>query len=378
MTDKRIHLLALANSLRLVSFRTHEKSVREQLVHQSKKLTACKSDLSVSSDCCDYALKGLDLDMRQLLEDLEKFPQVTGLPGAIKSAADAGTAFEVSANEDKAAKWLTPSFDQLLWLLDREEGACQNTSSSFPVTEVQEAAGIDYAVSKLAVLCENSARKAYTQFRDEYCEVSIHLNLLGRRAPAFRPILNSGASRGDQTLRNQVLRDQMVIDLHWCQATNMSLNPIAPRHQAMFDKYAIFPFDEAYELAGDNLRSGGRISQAMGLTILQQCQLLRIRGNEVTARQKNLNAGWQLSARKRVSKFTAAKRQISQWAYSDQRIKGSRWHYETLWLARELLGPDTTAAQIGALHVLMDESLWLVRITIEQQLKKLDKMVKLH
>ena len=230
----------------------------------------------------------------------------------------------------------------------------------------------------MTALCrELLMHKDYLRIRNEYCWLSISLNLIGKLAPAFRPALKSGAAWGDKTIHHQVHRDQVVIDLHWCHTTKMGLSPTEPNHQALFDDPLTFPFESAYTLAGKKLKSDYRAAEALCLTTMQQCQLLKIRGPEVLARQAALEKGWRSSGGKDVSKISFVNRQIGEWAERDKRIASRRVHYEKLWLARELMEPGVKAAQIGALHALMVGSVELDRKTIYEQLKKLDKNVRL-
>lgn len=249
---------------------------------------------------------------------------------------------------------------------------------TFPVTHATEVLTTDDPLDDMKALCrELLMHKDYPVIRNEYCRLSIRLNLIGKLAPAFRPVLKSGAVWGDMTIHNQVHRDQVVIDLHWCHATKMGLSPTEPNHQVLFEDPLAFPFENAYVLASKKWKSVYRASEALCLTTMQQCQLLKLRGPDVDARQDALERGWRASGGKEVSKIAAAKRQIGQWAECDKRIASSRDHYEKLWLARELLEPGAKAAQIATLHALMVGSEELDRKTITGKLQNLDKHVKL-
>lgn len=248
---------------------------------------------------------------------------------------------------------------------------------TFPVAHVAEVFITGDPMAKMKTLCRDLLiHKNYPRIRNEYCRLSISLNLIGKLAPAFRPVLKSGAEYNHRTIHHQVHRDQLVIDLHWCHANKMKFSSTDPNHQVLFDDPAVFPFDWAYVVAGKNLTSKYRAAQALCLTTLQQCQLLKLREATLVSRQKALYQGWLESDGKTVSKIAAANRQIGQWAERDKRIASSRDHYEKLWLARELLEPDAKAAQIGALHALMVGGVELNRRTIFGQLKQLDKYIK--
>ena len=249
---------------------------------------------------------------------------------------------------------------------------------TFPVTYVTEELTTDDPRVMMTALCrELLIHKDYPRIRNEYCRLSIRLNLVGKLAPAFRPVLKSGAKWGDMTIHHQIHRDQVVIDLHWCHATKMGLSPTEPNHQALYADPLVFPFNNAYALAGKRMKSVYRASEALCLTTMQQCQLLKLRGPDVLARQDALENGWRVSAGKKVSKIAAAKKLIGEWVERDKRIASRRVHYEQLWLARELLEPGAKAAQIGALLALMVREVELDRRTIFGQLKQLDNHVTL-
>lgn len=249
---------------------------------------------------------------------------------------------------------------------------------TFPVTHATEVLTTDDPLDDMKALCRDVLlHKDYLRIRNQYCGLSIKLNFIGKLAPAFRPVLKSGGVWGDKKLHYQVLRDQVVIDLHWCHATKMGFSTTDPNHQALFDDPAVFPFERAYLVACISRTSKYRAAQALCLTTLQQCQLLRLREEALNSRQEALDKGWYESKGKRVSKIAAIKRQISQWAERDKRIASSRDHYEKLWLARELLEPGAKAAQIATLHALMVGSEELDRKTITGKLQNLDKHVKL-
>lgn len=228
----------------------------------------------------------------------------------------------------------------------------------------------------LADLCrEIQVHKDYPRVRADYCSLSIQLNELGRLAPAYRPLIKTGA--GWKSAMNMVLhRDQVVIDLHWCYARQMAISASDSAHQALFELSAEFPFDLAWAISGKKWRGGYRAAEALCLTTFQQCQLLKLRGPEVAERAAALEIGWKESGGKSVSKIAAVKKQIGQWAERDKRIVSQRGCYEQLWLARELLGPSCSSAQVAELHALMVGGDVQDRATIRDKLKSLDKQLK--
>jgi hypothetical protein len=216
----------------------------------------------------------------------------------------------------------------------------------------------------------------YARVRDQYCTLSIELNMAGKIAPAFRPIMKPGAEYGDG-IYHQVNRDQLVIDLHWCHAKKMVLSPNDPMYQGLFSHPAEFPFDLAYSLACERHKPGYRATEALCLTTMQQCQMLKLRGPALLERQAALHKGWRATGGTSVSKIATAKRQLAQWVERDKRMAQYRKSYETLWLASELLDPGAKPAQIAALSALMMGEDVLDRRTIGDKLKTLKKNVSM-
>jgi hypothetical protein len=182
------------------------------------------------------------------------------------------------------------------------------------------------------------------------------------------------AERGDE-VHHQINRDQVVIDLHWCHLTKMRLIPYDASFISLFSDPTDFPFDLAYLLASKTNSNCYRAAEALCLTTLQQCQLLKLRGPELVARRKELDKGWRATKGASVSKIAAAKRQLTQWAERDSRMDKFLKSHEMLWLARELLEPGAKLTQIATLHGLMLGETALDKRTIGGKLEKLDKNV---
>lgn len=248
--------------------------------------------------------------------------------------------------------------------------------SVFPVPSAAELAPSVDPQRDLANLCrEIHVHKDYPRVRENYCSLSIQLNERGRLAPAYRPLIKTGAEWGNAM--NMVLhRDRLVIDLHWIYVKKMSISAGDGIYQALFDLGGAFPFDLAWAISGEKWRSQYRAAEALCLTTLQQCQLLKLRGPEVADRAKALEKGWKESGGKRASRMAVAKRLIGQWAEREKRMHTPRDHYEKLWLARELLGPGSSIAQVAELHALMVGGDVQDRATIRDKLKSLDKQLK--
>lgn len=245
----------------------------------------------------------------------------------------------------------------------------------FPVTYVPAIIDGCDPLRELHLIGQDLARhKDYRQIRAAYCKQSLLLNQVGKLAPAYRPVLVPGAPHNDLVYQ-LIHRDQVVIDLHWCFATQMSLSPTEAEHASLFADPSHFNLEAAWVISGKKWRKGFRADQALSLTTLQQCQLLAIRGAELQAICKSLGDGWRASGGKEAGRFARFKRALGEWCERDARMLEHRRSYEMLWLARELLGSSATPIQIAKLHALMVGEAVLGRVTVRDKLKKLDRHV---
>ncbi|NIC43383.1 hypothetical protein [Aquabacterium sp. A08] len=245
----------------------------------------------------------------------------------------------------------------------------------FPLAQVPELVDDSNPHRELHLIAQELAcHKDYRRVRAAYCEQSLLLNQVGRLAPAYRPALVSGAPHNDP-VHQLIHRDQVVIDLHWCFATQMSLSPTEAAHVALFADPSRFNLEAAWAISGKKWRKGFRSDQALSLTILQQCQLLAIRGAGLQATCKSLGDGWRASGGKEAGRFARFKRALGEWCERDPRMLEHRRSYEMLWFARELLGSSATPIQIAKLHALMLGEAELGRVTVRDKLKKLDRHV---
>jgi hypothetical protein len=245
----------------------------------------------------------------------------------------------------------------------------------FPIDSITSVRNSTDAVASMKALCIRlAAHKDYLVERDDYCHLAIRINLSGKLAPAFRPELKSGAAWGN-SIHKLIQRDQVVIDLHWCNATKMPLRGLEPGIQQMFDHDQPFPFDVAWTFASKNWTNAYRSTSVLSLTLFQQCQLLKLRGSEFEAVFKGLSSGWHDSGGKSVSKIAVVKCQIAKWAERDKRIQPQRESYEKLWLAREALGHTASKQLIAELHAFMVGTEIQDRTSIRDQLKSLDKQL---
>jgi hypothetical protein len=246
----------------------------------------------------------------------------------------------------------------------------------FPVQDLSKLPEFDNPLGKLNVICRDLfTHKDYSSVRSSYCQASIHMNLLGLLAPAFRPKVKAHAPKNDP-IHMLLHRDQLVIDYHWCYAQRMQLSPKDDAHAMLMNEDMDFDFAVALKLSAKKHKSIFRAAEALCLTPFQQCQTMKLHSLELDALLKSIGGGWRESGGKSSSKLALVKREIGRWVERNKRIAPERSSYECLWLARQTLGPDTPNQQIADLHALMVGFAPLDRTTIRDKLKLLDKHVR--
>jgi hypothetical protein len=254
-------------------------------------------------------------------------------------------------------------------------GTVETKHIGFPIDSITSVRNSTNPVASMKALCIRlAAHKDYLVERDDYCHLAIRINMTGKLAPAFRPELKSGAAWGN-SIHKLIQRDQVVIDLHWCNATKMPLRGLEPGIQQMFDHDRPFPFDVAWAFASKNWTNAYRSTSVLSLTPFQQWQLLKLHGIEFVAVFKGISSGWHDSGGKSASKIAVVKCQIAKWAERDKRIEPQRESYEKLWLAREALGHKASKQLIAELHAFMVGTEIQDRTSIRDQLKSLDKQL---
>ena len=228
-----------------------------------------------------------------------------------------------------------------------------DVGKSFPVTN---ASSLPMLIDPLgrynALLAELRLHGDYRRVRDEYCRLSILLNLEGKIAPAYRPVPKTGNKRG-HSVYLEIRRDQVVIDCHWLYAAKQLITARDAEVQPLFKIGQPFPFDVAWVFANKKWTGVHRANEALYLTVFQQCQLVTMRGKTVSARHDAALAG-SISPGCRVpAKIATVRQSLHEWCGRDRRMIPHREDYEQLWLAQELLGADAPVRQIAELSALM-------------------------
>lgn len=245
----------------------------------------------------------------------------------------------------------------------------------FPVADLDGVPEFDDPDGELAALFRQLVHhKDYPAVRTRCCQISIRMNLRGAVAPAFR-YWPRGVGGFHSKISTLIMRDQMVIDYHWCHARGMTLSPTDDFHKHLLDLETAFDFTMAWKLSGKLYKSAYRAGEALCLTSLQQCQTLQLRGHEVHERMERMYKGYFKSGAKSHSELAKVSAAIGVWIEKDPRIKQQRDSYLRLWEARELLGPGASIRSIRDLHALMLGVAPLDAKTIADKLNRLSKNV---
>lgn len=226
---------------------------------------------------------------------------------------------------------------------------------TFPITDTSDLPDLDDHLTRMHALNEELCRHGnYDKVRDDYCRLSILMNLAGRIAPAFRPELVTGKKFGSQVFL-AIHRDHLVIDCHWLHVTKALLNVRSKdvEFASMFKSTKPFPFDLAWSFASKKWGANHRALDMLRLTDFQQCQLAGLRSDELKARIIGLTEGCRRDGRYYPSPLALFERGLNAWCEREKRIVKHRDGYLAVWKARSFLGNGASVRQIGQLAALM-------------------------
>lgn len=252
---------------------------------------------------------------------------------------------------------------------------CHSAPSRFPVKDVGALPIVIDPLGELdALLAELRKHGDYRAVRENYCQLSISLNLRGALAPAFRPQPKTGKRKGDSVFF-EIHRDQMVIDCHWLQRKGASIKARDAEFRPMFNSAKPFPFDLAWVFAVKKWTGVHRADEALSLTPFQQCQLVTMRGKLVAGRFDAALDGVRNSGGRVPAKIAAVRQALNVWGERDRRVLPHRDAYENLWLAREVLGSGEPIRLIADLFALMTGESMRDDKTIRSKLEKMDRAI---
>ncbi len=219
-------------------------------------------------------------------------------------------------------------------------------ATRFAISEVKSLVEIASPRSRLdSLVIELSGHLDYRRIREEYCQLSILINLEGLVAPAFRPALKISKAKGHIHYL-EIHRDQVVIDGHWLHTKGERVKVRDPILRELFDLKRDFNFWKAWAFANEKWTSTHRVDEVLYLTTRQQCQLMALQGKVVAARHERATKGTRALGVRLPPKLATVRQQLNEWGERNPRIVDHLQDYEDLWMAQELLGPDAPVKHV--------------------------------
>lgn len=225
-----------------------------------------------------------------------------------------------------------------------------------------------------ALLTELAVHRDYPRIQPEFIRLSMLLNEQRLLAPAFRPRPKVGLPKGHLTFM-AIHHDQIIIDCHWLHCRNEAVVPRDEHMQPLFDLSKPFSLDLAREFAEQGWTRKHRIEQLLVLTPRQQCQLATLRGKTIDGRFEAALKGIGKGHARIQPKITAVRLELYEWAERNKGVRRLLKDYESLWLARELLGNAAPIRQIAELFALISGRPKLDDKTVRGKLETLEKHI---
>lgn len=223
----------------------------------------------------------------------------------------------------------------------------------FPVANIAELPAVDDALERLRELVRGlKTHGDVTLVFAEWCALNAHLNLEGKRAPAFRPQLPYIEKR----MSEAILPARVVIEVHWLAVTKQAPAVVDSGARAMFDDCCAGNFDSAWEFGKRRLPKAQRISALCLDTAQHQCVILR--GDEAGRQLDALSEGKGNAIAPEADFLTRAERWCS--GHRNRSADGLR----PIWRARQLLGKEATWAAVAQLAAYMTGTSRLSRTTL--------------
>jgi len=220
----------------------------------------------------------------------------------------------------------------------------------------------------------------YEAIREEFVQVSLALNQFKRLAPVFRDQPRLPFKKADQKRFTQLLIDQIVIDLHWLHCRGETVRPKWPELQILLAPSSRFDCDAiATMLAAKNWTSDFRVQELIIVNDRQQRQLMQLRPKALKELFRSVLDGKGKPDKadgRKAAKMAVVRMTIANWADNTHQIRGHEDMYESLWVARELLGAKASNDDIGELAGLQCGMPPLDRKTVAGKLKRLDAKLK--
>lgn len=266
--------------------------------------------------------------------------------------------------EEEINKNTKSHIDKLFKKFRRAEGVAGGATDAvsptlkigrFPVQDMASISGIQEPLPQLeALMAELRQHGDYLRIREQYCRLSLAVNVQGLLAPAFRPVLKTGRKKGDKIF-HVINRDHIVIDCHWLHTTKQFVRTRSKdiEFQAMFSSGKSFPLDLACAFSEKIWSGNHRATDMLRLTEFQQCQLKALRSNYVKAKIKGIEDGTRKDGHLFPSPQAVFEQALNAWCERDIRMYRNRDGYLAVWKARQFLGEKASVSQICKLAAMM-------------------------
>lgn len=290
---------------------------------------------------------------------------------------------EIAADVDAPALHFIPRRSMvplmaIITVADKPSSAGPVTDFRFPWSSVQGTV----EQPELAELLEELVARinggdGYQRHRMSFCTLSLAMNILGLKAPAFRPQPTIPKLASDQTPEHLLIqRDRIVIDCHWLYATKSKVYATEGTWRGMMNPKLALQMSRIEQFAATKLRNDSRADEILELNSFQQIQMAAMRGSKVQQAFQALREGKVDSTGHRTpARFRRITAKLQDWTDSQARFEKLYPKYRAYAMALELLEAPTTE-QVAQMAGLILGEPPLSYTTAAQTLAKLKELTR--